>query len=292
MIKITDKELADFFKNYPLYSKIIFFEIPSDNTVIKMYEYFESKAYEFYCPFEKGYHTFKIQKKYEYVVELSSDIERYFTLEKDSKLSYTFSLTSKCQSCDFRMDFLINLFTEDPFIAGEKLPSIFLRKIGQFPPFERNPEKEVLDYLNEEDCENYKKALSNLAVSYGIGAFAYFRRIIENEIKKIVKDLAQLDFEGSDKIKSALEVYESNHQMSNLIDSIGPYVPSSLIDNGNNLIKLLHQQLSGGLHEYSEEVCLEKAKQIDTVLRYVIKKVNSEKSELKEIRKAIDLLKK
>ena len=191
------------------------------------------------------------------------------------------------------MEFLLNIFSEKPVDFEYNTPPIlYLRKTGQLPAFERNPEKEVLDYLNDEDKENYKKALSNLSVSYGIGAFAYFRRIIENEIKKIVKDISQLDFEDSDKVKTAWNEYEKNHQMSNLIDNINPYIPKSLKEIDDNPIRLLYEQLSGGIHEYSEDVCLEKARQVDTILRYVIKKVNSEKFELIAVKKAMKGLKK
>lgn len=75
--------------------------------------------------------------------------------------------------------------------------------------------------------------------------------------------------------------------MTNLIDNIYEYLPKSLKEMGDNPIKLLHQQLSGGIHEYSETECLDKAKKVDTLLRYVIKKVNSEKYELMEVRKAM-----
>lgn len=183
------------------------------------------------------------------------------------------------------------MFSLEEIQEGMEIPDIYIKKIGQLPAVERLPEKEVLEYLNEEDKENYKKALSNLSVSFGIGAFAYFRRIIENEIKRIVKDISELDFEGSDKVKSAWIEYEQNHQMSNLIDNINPYIPKSLKEIDDNPIRLLHCQLSGGIHVYSEETCLEKAKKIDTILRYVIKKVNSEKFELNEVRKAMRSLK-
>lgn len=184
------------------------------------------------------------------------------------------------------MDMLLNLFSNDPYF-DDSFINLNLRKIGQFPAFERIPESEVLNYLSDEDKENYKKALSNLSMSYGIGAFSYFRRIIENEIKNLVKDISELDYEGSEKVKSAYIVYESNRQMSNLIDIINPYLPKSLKEDGDNPIKILYQQTSGGLHEFSEAECLEKARHVDQLLRYVIKHVSSLKFEYKAAREAM-----
>jgi len=291
MIKITDKELSDFFQDYPLYSKIQLLDSLDPGTHFNIFEFFENKAYKFYCPHEKDYHTFRIQKKWGSQYVIDSDTPYDFYLDKSSKISFSFQLKSTCQSCDFKMDFLLNIFTQKEIQQGDKLPNLYLKKIGQLPAFERNPEKEVLDYLNNEDKENYKKALSNLSMSFGIGAFAYLRRIIENEIKNIVRDLSKLNFEGSENVKKAWKEYEINHQMSNLIDNINPFIPASLKGFGDNPIRLLHQQLSGGIHEYSEEICLEKAKQIDVLLRYVIKKINSEKYELNDVRNAMKSLK-
>jgi len=289
---INDKDLANFFTDYPLYSKIQLFDTFDKGYQFKVFEYFENKAYKFYCPFEKDYHTFKIDKKWGEQYEIHENNVPDFYQDKSSNINFSFYLISNCQSCGFKMDLLLNIFSEKPVVFKNSFPSIFIRKIGQLPAFKRNPEKEVLDYLNEEDKENYTKALSNLSMSYGIGAFAYFRRIIENEIKRLVKDISQLDFEDSDKVKKAWSEYEKNHQMSNLISSINPFIPKSLKEIGDNPIRLLHDQLSGGIHEFSEEICLEKARQIDILLRYVIKKVNSEKFELIEVKKAMNGLKK
>jgi hypothetical protein len=283
---ISDKDLATFFKESPLYSKTKFIEGYPRSTEFDILDFFEEKAYKFFCPFETDYHTFKIEKNYGNRYILCEKAIDYY-LDENEKISRSFHLHGICQSCGYKMDFLINVFSETQFKSGEGFPTTYLKKVGQLPPFERNPEKEVLDYLTDEDKENYKKALSNLAVSYGIGAFAYLRRIIENEIKRIVKDISQLDFENVDKVKKAFADYEQNHQMSNLIDNIYEYLPRSLKEMGDNPIKLLHQQLSGGIHEYSEDECLDKAKKIDVLLRYVIKKVNSEKYELLEVRKAM-----
>ncbi len=287
----NDKDLSDFFKSKPLYSKTKLFSKDEYLEKISLFEYFADTAYKFYCPIDKEEHTFKTLNNNGIQEFLSKEDVDYY-MDKDGKFSFSFHIESVCSSCGFKMDFLINLFSETKIDEDGDEPDIFVRKIGQFPAVERMPEKEVYDYLNDEDKENYKKALSNLSVSYGIGAFAYLRRIIENEIKRIVKDISQLDFDGSENVILALEEYEQSHQMSNLIKNINPYIPQSLKEIGTNPIKLLYEQLSGGIHEFSEEECLTKATEIDIVLRYVIKKVNSEKYEIKSIKEAIKKLEK
>lgn len=291
MNTITEKELADFFQNFPLYSKVKLFDNFGKSEVFPVLDFFNQKAFKFYCINEDDYHTFRIGNRnfqnYEFYAENLPQVY----LDKWKKICFSFHLIGTCQSCDFQVDFLLNIFSEKAVSENDDFPSVFLRKIGQLPAFERSPEKIVLNYLLDEDRENYKKALSNLSVSFGIGAFAYFRRIIENEIKRFIADISELIVEHSDKIKTAWSDYEINHQMSALIDKINPYLPSSLKELGDNPLRLLYDQLSGGIHEFSEIECLEKAKNIDVLLRYVIKKVNSEKYELKEVRSAMKDLK-
>ncbi len=88
-----------------------------------------------------------------------------------------------------------------------------VQKIGQFPPIEKISNKETYKFLSEEDRTNYLKAVKCLNFGYGIGAFAYFRRILENEILRIIQKLIDLELANSEKIKESLSQYNSNHQI-------------------------------------------------------------------------------
>ena len=120
-------------------------------------------------------------------------------------------------------------------------------------------------YLNQEDQVNYRKALTCLSISYGIGSFAYFRRIIEKEIKRFIKDISELEFDEAYIVKEAYENYQKDFQMSKLIDVLNRHLPTSLKELGDNPIRLLYEQLSGGIHEFSEEQCIEKSQSIVSI---------------------------
>ncbi len=207
-------------------------------------------------------------------------------------LDITTRVYGVCQSCKTKIDFLIKSTSDKRFEERGTGINIYIQKVGQFPPYEIEPEAVIQKYLTEEDIGNYKKALTTLSVSFGIGSYAYFRRIIENEIKRIIKDISELEFEGADNVRSAYKVFESDHQMSKLIDVINKYLPTSLKELGDNPIKLLYEQLSGGIHQFSEEDCVEKAKHIDILLKFVIKKVNEEKYQISGVKEAMSKLKK
>jgi hypothetical protein len=283
---VVNSELSKFFSDFPLYSKFDFCEIMENEDDIEVPNYFSGIGYKFYCPIDKDYNTFKFEQHSGtyYLIRKNEVPEQY--LDNYGKISLSFLLHSKCQICGFRMAVAINVFSEDQYFENAFI-NLKLRKIGQLPGFERTPEKDVFNYLIEEDKENYKKALANLSMSYGIGAYAYLRRIIENEIKRLVKDISELEYENVNQVKKAWTEYETNHNMTSLIDSINPFLPKSLKEIGDNPIKILYQQTSGGLHEFSEKECLEKARDIDQLLRYVIKNVSSLKFEYKAVKEAM-----
>lgn len=295
---IEDSDFANFLSKKPLYYKIKAvsnFE-PNEFTYSNPLD-FIGKAFKFKCPKENEIQTFRTNlycrgSLFARDVNMSSyevNPPIYFD-KKTGVLNHTFHVVGHCQSCDEEIDFLINMCSNKSWSERNSGIDIMIQKVGQFPPFEISAEKEVEKYLTSEDSDNYKKALTNLSVSFGIGAFAYFRRIIENEIKRIIEDISTMDFEGVENIKIALHSFEKDHQMANLIDVIDKYLPKSLKELGDNPIKLLYGQLSVGIHNYNDQECLKKAEMIDIVLSYVIKKVNEEKFQISNVKQAMKKL--
>ena len=208
------------------------------------------------------------------------------------KLDLTIHIYGICQSCNHKINFMLKATSDKKWDEINDGLNIYIQKVGQDPPYEISLNKTLEKYLTEEDQSNYKKALMNLSVSYGIGAFAYLRRVIENEIKRIIKDISELEFEGVEYVRKAFSDYQSDFQMTKLIEVVNIHLPLTLRELGDNPIKLLYEQLSGGIHEFSEEECIEKANSIDTLLNYVIKKVNEEKYQLNDVKLAMQKLRK
>lgn len=292
---ITDNEFADFLTKKPLYSSVKAvsnFE-KGMNTYSTSNDFVE-KAFKFNCPKERENQTFRTRMNDSYLNiphSIKNIIEKSVLPDSFDRntgmLNFTIQLVGVCQSCGEKVDFLLKVYSDNSWFEQKDNISIFIKKIGQYPPYSIKPDKIVDKYLTEEDSLNYKKALVNLSISYGIGAFAYFRRIIENEIKRIIEDISLMDFEGVELIREGLVNFEKDHQMSNLIDILNNHLPKSLTQLGDNPIKLLYQQLSGGIHTFSENECLEKAETIDIILTYVIKKVNEEKYQILSVKDAM-----
>lgn len=300
MKKITDQEFADFLTNKPLYYKIV--------TVWELTEYtpsfldhhdFINKPFKFLCPCEKEIQTFKTQFAqkggyFSVLQTLRSDSSQlpYTFNEQTRKLDLMLHLNGVCQSCNQQIDFLIKVTSDKTWDDRPLGLTISLQKIGQFPSYEIEISSTLKKYLSDEDQTNYKRALTCLSISYGIGAYAYFRRIIENEIKRIVTDISGLEFEGVEYVRNALVNFEKDFQMSKLIDVINKHLPTSLKELGDNPIRLLYEQLSGGIHEFTDKECVDKAVSIDVLLNYVVRKVNEEKYQLNDVRNAMNKLRK
>ena len=284
---VTDQDLSTFFSEYSLYRKIEYCDNLSSYHSLKFPEDFEGKAFQYYCPVDKDHRTFKIHKPelLGYFQVKPNEIS-FLYLDKGLKLNISFPLNGHCQFCDFKMNFLINAFTleQAQWNTGE-FPTIYIRKIGQFPAPEINPEKNLREFLTEEDVDFYKKARQNLNFSYGIGAFAYFRRIIENEIINVANRLINTNENSKTTLESELKEYREKHQMSRLINALTPYLPKSVLIKGENPLGILYGSVSNGIHNLSEEDCASRSQNIEILLKHVIVELRNNESQ-KDIQQA------
>ena len=159
--------------------------------------------------------------------------------------------------------------------------------MGALPEIKELPSKIITKYFDRESNNWYYKGINSIVNKFGIGSFAYFRRIIEKELIRIIKDIQTLPSSHNKEIGELLKKHNSDPRISTIYENIFPHLPNSLKELGNNPIKLLYNQTSEGLHSLSEEECYKKAKGIRKLLDFVIKKINEEKSEIKDLRDTI-----
>jgi hypothetical protein len=271
---------------------------------------FVGKTFEYKCEYEDSLKTFEI--------ELDNATLDYFGSHRgdqipsenfiDEKLNYTFKAIGRCKSCNsYHVYFLLNVFSNNPISDireninnvnftkqnAYKIANtdIFIQKVGAFPQIKIIPDKIVTKYFQRDTNSFYYKGLNALSQNFGIGAFAYFRRIIEKELINIITDIKSLPDSHSAEIEKLLTMHNENPKISTIYDNIFEHLPNSLKVLGDNPIKLLYNQTSEGLHSLTEEECLEKANSILQLLNFVIKKINEERSEIKILRETIKGLK-
>jgi hypothetical protein len=305
--------LAKLLQSEPLYRKI---------EVEKKYwhpEQISGTTFQFFCPDDASIQTFKLSLAPENVMTAYNNSSFYdkdllnpFTDKKSiESIQY---YTGKCQYCNkYQVHFLLHLFSEgevhkelfDTYPVTFTTPEsaayrkslednskFFVRKLGQWPSFQIKPDSTLYNFLDADDRDYYNKGLICLSQNYGVAAFAYYRRIVENEIIRIVEELTKQETSNTDNIKSLLKEYQAKRHLGPLVENIFPYLPNSLKILNDNPFKLLYGYLSEGLHSHSDEQCLSYALALDRILQFTVKKLREEQNELAEIRQIMKGLRK
>lgn len=134
-------------------------------------------------------------------------------------------------------------------VYGPPTPARLIKLIG--------PDRET--FLKGRRCENQ---------GLGIGAFVYYRRVVENQknriLDEIIKVAERLNVPAG--VLSALAGAKKEDQFSRALSSVKDAMPQALLINGHNPLTLLHSALSDGLHVQTDEHCLEIASSVRVVL--------------------------
>lgn len=275
---------------------------------------FHGVAFSFYCKNDNGIKTFEL--------EIPKSSQKFWgdrpgneiapeLFDKQGNLNYIHHFIGKCKFCKtYHVDFLLHIYSDKPIssnqdniqkpdpITGdlrhidelaEEKANIFIEKLGG-PSRKIILNPKVEKYLDRTSKSWYYKAKKSIDENFGIGSFAYYRRIIEKELINIVRDISNLN-SACDNMKDIIAKYKDSEKQHLIYSEIFQYLPKSLQVLGDNPLKALYQQTSEGLHNLSEEECMQRSKSIETVFEFVIIKLNEEKSELLEAKNAMKLLK-
>ena len=189
--------------------------------------------------------------------------ENYRILNSDSK-DEKVRLLYLCQSCKkFERQFQIYISPELDYCY----------KFGQYPEWEIRLDKNLEKTLGKHS-KTFRKGLVCESQGYGVGAFAYYRRITEEIIDELLSSITDLiDTENKEQYLKALEETKKTRVTQEKIDLIKDLLPSILRPNGMNPLGVLHSELSEGLHAESDESCLENANHIKYILTFLINQI-------------------
>ncbi len=126
----------------------------------------------------------------------------------------------------------------------------------------------------------------------GIGAFAYYRRVVEDKKGAIIEAIGKVA-ERLGAPKETIELFaaaQSETQFSTAIDKVKAAIPQSLLINGQNPLILLHSALSKGIHAKTDEECLELATSIRLVLIELAERIATALKDEAELRDAVNRL--
>ena len=249
----------DFLENYNLYQKYKI-EIPADTREFEIN--FGKASIHMDCEVCNSEQTFIMTNGY--APHYDSIVSAY---GKILHLNY------ECAGCGvFQRVFSIKV--------SDKLD--YLMKTGQYPNPDISIDKSISKALGEHE-ELFKKGLICESQSYGIAAYAYYRRIVEKVIDELLDDITDL-VDASDKIQyeEALKKTKETSFAKDKIELVKDLLPTSLKPNGMNPLGSLYGILSEGMHAKSDDECIEIAGHIKTILVFFIKQVIQSKQESKE----------
>lgn len=194
-------------------------------------------------------------------------------------------LTYLCRNCGkFSKMFAIGIRLVDERICeaykfgelppfGPPLPSRVLRLI--------QPDREL--FLRGRRCENQ---------GLGIGAFTYYRRVVENQWTRLVDEMIKVGIaiKTPTSTIAALEASRTEQQFSKSVKELRDAIPPVLLINGHNPLALLHNALSQGVHNLPDEECLTLATSIRVVLVELAEKLGQALKDEKELSEAVSRL--
>ena len=158
-------------------------------------------------------------------------------------------------------------------VYGPPVPSRLIELIG--------PDRK--EFLKGRRCENQ---------GLGVGAFIYYRRVVENQKNRIIGEIVKVSKKigaPEDTIKILQDAMEET-QFSKALDMAKDAMPESLLINGHSPILLLHRALSKGVHTLTDEQCLEFANSVRVVLGELSERLSQALKDEAELTKALSVL--
>ena len=215
---------------------------------------------------------------------------RRFECNDDKRLSdrsviFVF-LNYTCKNCeDFGKTFALAVSRDGSKTSGQVL------KLGEAPPYGPPTPSRVMKLVGE-DRELFLKGRRAELHGLGIGAFAYYRRVVEEQKGRIIEEIGKVAV----KIKPSKETAElfakakAETQFTTAIDMIKSAIPEAVLIDGHNPLTLLHSALSEGLHAHTDEQCLELATSIRVVLTELAERISTALKEEAPLKSAVSRL--
>jgi hypothetical protein len=161
-------------------------------------------------------------------------------------------------------------------------------KYGEWPPFGPPTPARVISLIGP-DRDLFLRGRRAENQGLGIGAFAYYRRVVENQKNRMLDEVVRVARRLGSRpdVISALEAAKNETQFSRAMDSVKDAIPEFIRIDGHNPLTLLHRALSQGLHAKTEDECLALAQAIRLVLTELAERLGQALRDDVELREAV-----
>ena len=151
----------------------------------------------------------------------------------------------------------------------------WVRKVGQRPPWSTEIPDGLAAYLGL-DADLYRRAKVCLGQGFGLGACVYLRRVLESQVSNILRSLAELkkQTEPSAAEMAELETLLRNEHAEDQLAHAHKFLPHSLMVEGMNPLKLIHDLLNAGVDTLTEEECVQVAIKVAVCFEYIVSELS------------------
>ena len=158
------------------------------------------------------------------------------------------------------------------FFVHVSVSNSTITKFGQMPMWTPHIDKELREALGK-STSFYLKAIQNLNMSYGIGACAYFRRMVEDYINPLLSMLHDSKKNAGASPEELVEIKKViwSHAFSAKTAYAAEICPPSLIVAGMNPIKQIHDLLSVDIHAGTDQEATETALKLQGAIEFTVK---------------------
>ena len=191
-------------------------------------------------------------------------------------------LTYQCRNCGRTSKTFALRIDAERDTSGRAL------KLGEEPQF-GPPLPARLQRLIQPHRDLFLKGFQSENRGLGIGAFAYYRRVVENEKDRLIGEIIKVcgKVTGGTALIPVLENARKQTQFTSAVEDIAEAIPDALRISGHNPLTLLHSALSKGLHNKSDEECLVAAHAIRVVLTEMANRMSEILKETAELHQAV-----
>lgn len=196
-------------------------------------------------------------------------------------------LTYSCRNCDKGWKvYALTVYRETNVHSDGRA-----YKYGEYPVYGPPVPARVITLIGP-DREFFLLGRKAETRGLGIGAFAYYRRVVENQKSRIITEIAKVakKLGADEQVLKNFEKAANENQFTTAIDDIKEGLPSVLFIDGHNPLTLLHKALSEGLHAQDDKTCLELSESIRLVLTELAERMASVLKDQQELKAAVSKL--
>jgi hypothetical protein len=164
-------------------------------------------------------------------------------------------------------------------------------KVGEWPPFGPKISAKVISILGE-NKDLFLMGRRSEIQGLGIGALAYYRKVIENQKDHIINEIIRVVRRSGasesyiEKLKSA----KMEPKFKNAVELISDALPQALLINGYNPLALLDQAISKGFYVDNDSDALKLATALRRILSELAERVVRALEDQTELDEAVNFV--